>query len=50
MISDSVKQNGEALIQLRKIEASVDVAEKLSQSNNVGFIPFGSNMLLNLNK
>jgi len=37
------------LIGLRRIEASVKVAEALANSGNVGFIPFGSNMLLNLN-
>lgn len=40
MISESVVQNGEALIKLRQIEASKHIAKSLAQSKNVGFIPF----------
>jgi prohibitin 1 len=50
MISDSVKKYGSALIELRKIQAAKEIVEKISESNNIGFIPFNANMLLNLNQ
>ena len=50
MISKAVKENGEAMIKLRKIEAVEEIVQNLSTSPNIGFIPFSSNMLLNLNK
>lgn len=49
MISKAVKEHGSALIQLRKIQAAQEISETLQKSKNVGFIPFSSNMLLNLN-
>ena len=50
MISKAVKENGKAMIELRKIEAAIEISKNLQASQNVGFIPFSSNMLLNLNK
>lgn len=49
MISDSVKKYGEAMIELRRIEAAKNITETLSTSSNVGFVPFNSNMLFSLN-
>ena len=49
MISDYIKRHGEAMIDLRRIEAAKHITETLTQNNNVGFIPFNSNMLLSLN-
>ena len=39
---------GEGLVELRKIEASEDIAYQLSQSPNVIYLPKGQNTLLNL--
>ena len=50
MISESVKKYGNALLDLRKIEAAIEITQSLTESSNVGFIPFNSNMLLNLNQ
>jgi prohibitin 1 len=49
LISNGLKQFGSGLIDLRRIEASKDIASTLSQSKNVVYLPGnGSNMLLNL--
>lgn len=50
MISNYVKKHGEAMIDLRKIEAAKYITGTLTESGNVGFIPFNSNMLLSLNR
>ena len=49
MISMYIKKYGEAMIDLRRIEAAKHITETLTANNNVGFIPFNSNMLLSLN-
>ena len=49
MISESVKKYGEAMIELRRIEAAKNIVETMSTANNVGFVPFNSNMLFSLN-
>jgi prohibitin 1 len=37
------------MIELRRIEAAKDIAEKLSRSRSVVYLPGGNNMLLGLN-
>jgi len=49
LISDATKLAGPGLIELRRIEAAKDVADTLSKSRNVVYLPSGGNMLLNLN-
>lgn len=50
MISQAVQNYGSAVLELKKIEAARGIAEKLANSPNVGFVPSGNNLLLNLNK
>lgn len=47
LIADSLQQVGDALIELRRIEAAEDIAAKLAQSPNITYITESSNMLLN---
>ncbi|ORZ22100.1 prohibitin-1 [Absidia repens] len=53
LISASLEKAGEGIIAFRRIEASKDIAQTLSQSRNVTYLPSnregGSNMLYNLN-
>ena len=49
-ISKAVQLYGNGVLELKKLEAAKTIAEKLSQSNNVAFIPSQGNLLLNLNK
>jgi len=49
LISDATKTFGPGLIELRRIEAAKDVAETLSRSRGVVYLPSGGNMLLNIN-
>ena len=53
VISKALKKHGGGLIDLRRIEASKDIATTLSQARNVTYLPDGnkggSNLLLNLN-
>jgi len=44
----SAMQSGRGFIELRKIEAAKDVAEILSKSRNVTYLPSGGNVLLNV--
>jgi len=54
MISDAISRSGKGLIELRRIETAQQVAETLSQSRNVTYLPGGrqdgksSNILLGL--
>jgi prohibitin 1 len=49
LIAKSFQKYGNGLLQLRRIEASKEIAQSLSQSRNVTYLPSdGSNMLLNL--
>jgi prohibitin 1 len=36
-------------VELRRIEAAKDIAETMSKSQNVVYLPSGNNMLLGLN-
>ncbi|KAI9309085.1 prohibitin-1 [Cunninghamella echinulata] len=53
LISASLEKAGEGIIAFRRIEASKDIAQTLSGSRNVTYLPSnregGSNMLFNLN-
>lgn len=48
LLAKSFMRSGEGMIELRKIEAAEDIANQLSSSRGVVWIPNGQNMLLNL--
>mmetsp|Transcript_43914 Transcript_43914/g.73187 ORF Transcript_43914/g.73187 Transcript_43914/m.73187 type:complete len:280 (+) Transcript_43914:44-883(+) len=48
LISDAVTQSGKGLIELRKIEAAREIADVLSQSKNVTWLPGGQNNSQNM--
>lgn len=48
MLAGAFKEAGEGLVELRKLEAAEEIAERLSRSRNVAYLPHGQNMLLNL--
>jgi len=52
LVSDAISRSGKGLIELRRIETAQQVAETLSQSKNVTYLPGGgsdkSNLLLNI--
>eukprot|EP00041_Stephanoeca_diplocostata_P008563 m.126697 g.126697 ORF g.126697 m.126697 type:complete len:273 (+) comp17385_c0_seq1:120-938(+) len=48
MVSKALQESGQALIELRKIEAAKDIAHTMSRSRNVAYLPGGQNMLMNL--
>ena len=48
LLAEAFKETGEGLVVLRKMEAAEEIAEKLSHSRNVAYLPHGQNMLLNL--
>ncbi|XP_046860177.1 prohibitin-like [Xenia sp. Carnegie-2017] len=47
LIAKSFEEAGEGLIELRKIEAAEEIADRVSQAPNIAYLP-GGNMLLNL--
>lgn len=49
LISDATKQAGAGFVELRRIEAAKDIAETMSKSQNVVYLPSGGNMLLGIN-
>eukprot|EP00850_Spirogloea_muscicola_P018402 SM000168S02601 [mRNA] locus=s168:156542:158779:+ [translate_table: standard] len=49
LISEATASVGNALIELRRIEAAREIAGTLSKSRNVVYLPSGNNMLLGLN-
>jgi len=48
-ISKALAMHGTGLVELRKIEAAHDIAQSMSRSRNVAYLPGGNNLLLNLN-
>jgi prohibitin 1 len=48
MISEALKEHGSGLIEVRRIDAAKDIADTLSKSPNVMYLPNGQNMLLNV--
>ncbi|WJX87456.1 Prohibitin-3, mitochondrial [Trifolium repens] len=49
LISDATKAAGNGLIELRRIEASREVAGTLAKSPNVSYLPGGNNLMMALN-
>ncbi|MCI93627.1 prohibitin-1 mitochondrial-like, partial [Trifolium medium] len=49
LISDATAIAGMGLIELRRIEASREVASTLAKSPNVSYLPGGQNLLMALN-
>ncbi|XAR51968.1 hypothetical protein NMG60_11006781 [Bertholletia excelsa] len=49
LISDATSAAGMGLIELRRIEASREIAATLAKTPNVAYLPHGNNMLLGLN-
>jgi len=49
MIGKSITENGMGIIELRKIEAAKDIAQTMSRSRNVAYLPGNNNMLINMN-
>lgn len=48
LISTALRDFGSAMIEVKRIDAAKEVAEVLSGSRNVTYIPTGGNMLMNL--
>ena len=48
LIAKSLQDAGDGLVELRRIEAAEDIANKLSKSRQVLYLPTGQNTLLNL--
>jgi prohibitin 1 len=48
MISEALKEHGSGLIEVRRIDASKDIADALAKSPNVMYLPQGQQMLLNV--
>merc|ERR1719322_2156286 len=48
MISDALKEHGSGLIEVRRIDAAKDIADALSKSPNVLYLPNGQHSLLNV--
>lgn len=48
LLSEAFKKAGEGLIELRRIEASEDIAYQLSKSRNISYLPQGQQTLLSL--
>ncbi|KAF8399893.1 hypothetical protein HHK36_015763 [Tetracentron sinense] len=49
LISDATAAAGMGLIELRRIEASREIAATLAKTPNVAYLPSGNNLLLGLN-
>eukprot|EP00246_Nothoceros_aenigmaticus_P018485 TRINITY_DN9684_c0_g1_i2.p1 TRINITY_DN9684_c0_g1~~TRINITY_DN9684_c0_g1_i2.p1 ORF type:complete len:193 (-),score=42.17 TRINITY_DN9684_c0_g1_i2:225-803(-) len=49
LISEATANAGTGLIELRRIEASREIASTLAKSRNVVYLPSGNNMLLGIN-
>lgn len=48
LISKALQDSGNGLIEVRRIDAARDIADKLSKNRNVTYLPGGNNMLLNV--
>lgn len=46
LISKAIKEHGTGLIEVRRLDAAKDIAEALSKSKNVTYLPQGVNMLI----
>merc|ERR1711963_1251623 len=48
MISDALREHGNGIIEVRRIDAAKDIADQLSKSPNVMYLPANQQMLLNM--
>ncbi|ELW62847.1 Prohibitin [Tupaia chinensis] len=48
LITNSLATTGDGLIELRKLEATEDIAYQLSHSQNITYLPSGQSVLLQL--
>ncbi len=48
LISQATKEAGAGMIELRRIEAAKDIADKMARSRNVVYLPSGNQMLMGL--
>jgi prohibitin 1 len=48
MISNALSEYGQALIELRKIEAAKEIAATMARSRNVAYLPGSQNVLMNM--
>jgi len=48
LIAKSIAEAGEGLLELRRIEAAADVAQKMAINRNVTYLPGGQGVLLNM--
>merc|ERR1712228_784143 len=48
MISEALREHGNGIIEVRRIDAAKDIAEALAKSPNVMYLPQGQSMLLNV--
>lgn len=48
LISKALQESGRGLIEVRRIDAAKDIADTLSKSRNVTYLPGGNNLLLNV--
>jgi len=50
LINDATKKYGNALIELRRLEASKEIADSLGKSKNITFLPNQGNVLLGVSR
>lgn len=48
LLAKAFGESGEALVELRRMEAAEDIAQQLSKSRNVAYLPPGQQTLLSL--
>merc|ERR1712151_615590 len=48
MINEALREHGNGVIEVRRIDAAKDIAEALAKSPNVMYLPNGQSMLLNV--
>ncbi|KAG5508865.1 hypothetical protein JKF63_05368 [Porcisia hertigi] len=50
LISEAIQKSGSGLLELRRIEAAVEVANQIVPMQNVTFVPKAANMLMSMSK
>ncbi len=50
LISEALKEHGTGLIDMRRIDAAREIADTLSKSSNIMYLPGNQNMLLSMNR
>ena len=48
ILSDAIERAGPGIVELRQIEASREIAQNLSSSKNITYIPGGQSIFYNL--